>query len=284
VTIQTCVAAARNRLREAGLSPIEADLGARLLAEHVLGWETTTYLTSAHEVPPYGFSDRYDPLVARRAAREPLPYITGRREFWDLSFEVSPAVLIPRPETELIVEAALELLPSKTQALTIVDACTGSGIVAIALARECPAARIIATDISNEALDVARRNAVTHGVGDRVQFVCGNLLDPIREPVDLIVCNPPYVAEASRPGLQPEVRDYEPSVALFGGRDGLQLLARTVEGAPARLRRGAYLIFEFGCGQDVEVEEMVSQQPQLELVALRCDLQGIARTCVAQRR
>lgn len=283
MTIHTCVAAARHRLREAGLSPLEADLDARLLAEHVLGWATATYLSSAHELPPHGFSDNYEPLIARRAAREPLSYITGRREFWDLTFEVSPAVLIPRPDTELIVEAALELLPSKTDPLTIVDACTGSGVVAIALARERPAARIIATDISNDALDVARRNAATHGVGDRVRFVCGDLLDPIAEAVDLIVCNPPYVAEISRQGLQPEVRDHEPSVALFGGRDGLQLLARTVQGAPARLRRGGYLIFEFGCGQDVQVEELVGREPQLQLLGLRRDLQGIARTAIAKR-
>jgi release factor glutamine methyltransferase len=283
VTIQTCVAGGRQRLREAGISPVEAALDARLLAQHVLGWETATYFTSANEPEPTGFAAIYGPLVARRAAREPLPYITGRREFWDLTFEVSPAVLIPRPETELIVEAALELFPSRTSALTIVDVCTGSGVVAIALARERPAARIVATDISSDALEVARRNASRHGAADRVEFVCDDLLDPITSEVDLIVCNPPYVAEVSRPGLQPEVRDHEPSVALFGGRDGLRLLTRLVAGAPARLRNGGYLVFEFGFGQDVEVEALIEATPQLELLELRRDLQGIARTAVARR-
>ena len=284
MTIQTCVDVGRQRLREAGLSPVEAALDARLLAQHVLGWETATYFTWANEPEPNGFAATYGPLVARRAAREPLPYITGRREFWDLTFEVSPAVLIPRPETELIVEAALDLFPLQTDAATIVDACTGSGVVAIALARERPAARIVATDISSDALDVARRNARRHGAADRVEFVCGDLLDPITSAVDLIVCNPPYVAEGSRPGLQPEVRDHEPSVALFGGRDGLHLVTRLIGGAPSRLRSGGYLVFEFGFGQDVEVETLIEANPHLELLGLRRDLLGIARTAVARRR
>ena len=257
-------------------------MSARLLAEHVLGWETAMFLSLADEPPPVGFAAQYEPLVARRAAREPLPYITGQREFWGLTFEVSPAVLIPRPETELIVEAALHLLRAGTP-LDIVDACTGSGVLAIALAHERPAARITATDISTEALTVARRNAERLGVADRVQFEHGDLLDPIIEPVDLIVCNPPYVIDAAQPVLQPEVRDHEPSVALFGGHDGLQLLTRMIHAAPSRLRSGGFLIFEFGLGQDVEIEELVSRQSQLELEGVRRDLQGIARTCIARR-
>ncbi len=281
MTIQTSVTAARQLLRQAGLSASEADLDARLLAQHVLGWETAQFLASSHDPEPDDFAARYDLLVARRASREPLPYIIGRRDFWDMTFEVSPAVLIPRPETELIVEAALELFPSTTEPLTFVDACTGSGIVAIALARERPNARVIATDISPMAIAVALRNGTR--LGGRVQFICGDLLDPITEPVDLITCNPPYVAEVSRSGLQPEVRDHEPPIALFGGRDGLHLVARTVHAAPARLRRGGYLIFEFGFGQDVEIEALVNDHPDFELIGLRRDLQGIARTAVARR-
>ena len=121
-----------------------------------------------------------------------------------------------------------------------------------------------------------------HGVGGRVQFVCGDLLDPVTKPVDLITCNPPYVAEVSRPGLQPEVRNHEPPVALYGGRDGLHLIARTVAEAVPRLRPGGYLIFEFGFGQDVEIEALVGAQ-ELVLLELRRDLQGIARTAVARR-
>jgi release factor glutamine methyltransferase len=262
---------------------VEAELSARLLAEHVLGWETARYLSSVHEQEPYGFCDRYEPLVARRAAREPLPYITGEREFWGLPFEVSPAVLIPRPETELIVEAALEQFPADAP-LSIADACTGSGVVAIALALERPAARVTGTDISADAVEVARRNAARLGVGDRVRAIVGDLLDPIDQPVDLVVCNPPYVADNARPALQPEVRDHEPHVALFGGRDGLQILARLIRAAPARLRSGGFLIFEFGLGQDVEMENLITRESRLHLVGFRRDLQGIARTCIARRR
>jgi release factor glutamine methyltransferase len=282
VTIHTSVTAARQQLRRAGLSQSEADLDARLLAQHVLGWETAQFLASSHDAEPADFAARYDPLVARRALREPLPYITGRRDFWDMTFEVSPAVLIPRPETELIVEAALELFPSSGEPVTFVDACTGSGIIAIALARERPSAHVIATDISYDAIAVARRNASR--LGGRVQFICADLLDPIAGPIDLITCNPPYVAEISRPGLQPEVRDHEPPVALFGGRDGLRLVSRTVDAAPTRLRSGGYLVFEFGYGQDVEIEALVNDHPDLELIGLRRDLQGIARTAIARRR
>jgi release factor glutamine methyltransferase len=281
VTIQARVTAARHLLRQAGLSQAEADIDARLLAQHVLGWDATRFLTSSRDPEPDGFAGRFDPLVARRAAREPLPYITGHRDFWDMTFEITPAVLIPRPETELVVEAALELFPSAATPLTFVDACTGSGVIAIALARERPAARVLGSDISREAIRIAQRNAAR--LASRVRFVCADLLDAIAGPVDLITCNPPYVGEVSRPGLQPEVRDYEPAVALFGGRDGLQIVSRLIALAPARLRSGGYLIFEFGCGQDVEIEALVNDHPELELIGLRRDLQGIARTAVARR-
>ena len=281
MTIHACVTDARQLLRRAGLSQAEADLDARLLAQHVLGWDAARFLASSREPEPDGFAARFDRLVARRAAREPLPYITGRRDFWDMTFEVSPAVLIPRPETELIVEAALELFPPASAPMTFVDTCTGSGIIAIALARERPAARVVASDISWDAIRIAQRNASR--LESSVRFVCADLLSAIAGPVDLITCNPPYVAEASRRGLQPEVRDYEPPIALFGGRDGLDIVSRLTELAPARLRSGGYLIFEFGCGQDVEIEALVNRQRDLELIGFRRDLQGIARTAIARR-
>jgi release factor glutamine methyltransferase len=205
------------------------------------------------------------------------------REFWNLEFEVNPAVLIPRPETELIVEAALELV-SRTATATIADVGTGSGCLAIALACERPDSRVIASDISREALDVARRNALRHGVADRVEFVHGDLLDPITRICDLIVANPPYVVERARPALGPEVRDHEPGVALFGGNDGLRLLARLIHDAPAHLRSGGYLAFEFGLGQDDEIEQMLADASELTTVEFRRDLQGIARTAITQRR
>ena len=283
-TIQERVAAARQSLRDAGIGASEAELSARVLAEHVLGWDAARYFTSADQAESSEFAERYPALVARRAAREPAAYITGRKEFWGLSLEVSPHVMIPRPDTELIVEAALEYLgPDRNRLLAVADAYTGSGCLAVALARELPGAAIVATDISEIALDVARRNAERHGVVDHIRFVRTNVLDGIAGGFDLIVGNPPYVRTHDQPALQPEVRDYEPSVALFGGESGVELVAALVEQATNRLRPDGYLIFEFGFGQDVEVEALIERTAGLTMVGLRRDLQGIARTAVAKR-
>ena len=171
-TIQEHVAAAREALCGAGIGAREAELSARMLAEHVLGWDAARYFTSSNEPEPREFACRFEALVARRAAREPAAYITGRKEFWDMSFEVSQAVLIPRPETELIVEAALEEYGGdRHRSLAIADAGTGCGCLAVALAREFPQAFVVATDISDAALDVARRNAERHGVAERIRFL-----------------------------------------------------------------------------------------------------------------
>ena len=280
-TIREYVAAASDRLRDAGIDAA-ANLDARLLAQHVLGWEAAHLLTAAGDVPPDSFPADFEALVARRAAREPLAYITGRKEFWNLPFEVTPAVLIPRPETELIVEAALALVPPR-QLFTMIDVCTGSGNVAIAVAHDRAGARIVATDVSGAALEVARRNAARHGVQDRVHFVEADLFDDLSGPVDLVTANPPYVAEHSEAGLQPEVGEHEPRVALFGGIEGLAVIERLVHDAPPLLRPGGHLVFEFGYGQDVEIEGLINSSPNLTLLELKRDLQGIARTAVCRR-
>jgi len=280
-TIREYVAAASDRLRDAGIETA-ANLDARLLAQHVLGWETARLLTSAGEVPPDAFPAAFDALVARRAAREPLAYITGHKEFWNLQFEVTPAVLIPRPETELIVEAVLRLAPDADAPLAVADVGTGSGCVAVAIAHERPRAEVLAIDISEAALAVARRNASRHHVGSRVRFAAGDLLDGISGPFDAIVANPPYVRSGDRNGLQPEVRE-EPAVALYSGVEGLDAIARLIEQAPDRMRRGAHLIFEFGLGQELDIERLLAASGQLVLVELLRDLQGIARTAVARR-
>ena len=284
MSIHAQVSAARQRLRDAGITPTESDLDARLLAQHVLGWTTERFLSDARDPVPDGFTLRYESLVARRVTREPLAYIVGVREFWGLELEVTPDVLIPRPATELIVESMQELFPDRSVPLSIADVCTGCGCVAVAIAHERPTATIRGSDISRPALKVARRNAARHGVSGRVTFTHGDLLDGVTGMFDAIVANPPYVIDRARPALQPEVRDHEPSLALFGGVDGLALVARLVAAAPAHLRAGGYLIFEFGLGQDLEVEALVEASPELSLVGLRRDLQGIARTAIAQRK
>jgi release factor glutamine methyltransferase len=284
VSIHRRVAAARERLREAGISHAESDLDARLLAQHVLGWTTERFLTEAQSGEPDGFAPHYESLVARRATREPFAYIVGTREFWGLDFEVSPAVLIPRPSTELIVEALLGLFPERHAPLRIADVCTGCGCIGIALAHERSAASIVASDISREALAVAQRNAERNRVADRVRLVHADLLDGVEGVFDAIVANPPYVLDHAAPALQPEVRDHEPALALFGGADGLGLVTRLVATAPSRLRAGGVLIFEFGLGQDVEIEDLIGGSADLELIDVCRDLDGIARTAVARRQ
>jgi release factor glutamine methyltransferase len=284
VTIHRHVAEARQRLRAAGIAATESDLDARLLAQHVLGWTTERFLTDAQSREPADFATRYDSLVARRAARVPLAYIVGTREFWGLDFEVTSAVLIPRPATELIVEALLDRFPDRHGELSVADICTGSGCVAVAIAHERPAARVIATDLSLDALTVATRNATRHGVAARIDFRQGDLVDPIEGEFDAIVANPPYVVDAARPALQPEVRDYEPAMALFGGADGLGIVSRLVAAAPAHLKPDGWLMFEFGYGQEPEIELLVGGSGALELVDIRRDIDGIGRTAITRPR
>ena len=282
MTIHELVQGARNRFMNAGISANLATLDAEVLARQVLGWDRARFLTDRNETATSVFLLQYEPLVARRERREPVSYILGLREFWGLPFEVGPDVLIPRQETEFIVEETLALV-GKDSHPVIVDVGTGSGCIAIALAREIPGARIIASDVSKHALEVARRNAARHNVADRMTFVETSFLDGIEEGVDIIVSNPPYVPSVSRRGLTPEVRDYEPSVALFGGEDGLDGLRSVLAGAMAKLTPGGHLVMEFGCGQDDGVTDLVRGADGLDVVKIRHDLQDIPRTVVCRR-
>jgi release factor glutamine methyltransferase len=274
------VSAAADLLRRAGVPPDEASLDARLLAQQVLGWNALRYLADARKADSPQFAARFDALVERRARREPLAYITGEREFWGLPFEVTPAVLVPRPETEVIVEAALKRFADPDAELTIADVCTGSGCLAVALAHERPRARVVATDVSAAALEVAARNASRHGVADRIRFVNGDLLEGIGTTFDLIVANPPYVPESDRGTLAPEVKDFEPPLALFAGADGLDVIRRLLAQAAQRLSPRGALLFEFGFGQSDRVRELVENQPTLALERIEKDLQSIDRIAI----
>ena len=282
MTIHDLVQGARDRFMNAGISASLATLDAEVLARQVLGWDRARFLADRNDTATSVFLLKYEPLVARRERREPVSYILGTREFWGLSFEVGPDVLIPRQETEFIVEEALALFGRDSSPL-VVDVGTGSGCIAIALAREIPGARVIATDLSKYALGVARRNALRHGVADRITFVETSFLEGIAETADLIVSNPPYVPSVSERGLTPEVRDYEPAVALFGGEDGLDGLRSVLEGAAATLAPGGFLVMEFGCGQDDCVTGLVTDVNGLDIVKIRHDLQDIPRTVVCRR-
>ena len=194
---------------------------------------------------------RFKTLIRRRASNEPVAYITGERDFWSLSFLVTPDVLIPRPETEHLVEAALEALP-ECDGLRILEPGTGSGAVSVAMAHERSGLRCFASDRWVESLAVAQRNAQRHGVTDRVEFFAGDWFAPVSERAprfDAVVCNPPYVPSAAIDGLQPEVARFEPRRALNGGVDGLDAIRRLVSGALACLKPGGVLLFEIGCDQ-----------------------------------
>jgi release factor glutamine methyltransferase len=282
MTIQDLVQGARNRFVLAGISANLAALDAEVLAREVLGWDKARFLAERNANASSVFLLNYEHLVARRERREPVPYILGSREFWGLDFEVGPDVLIPRPETELIIEEALQRIEKGSQPL-IVDVGTGSGCLAVALAREIPGARVVATDVSSHALAVARRNAARHGVIDRMTFIETSFLAGFQETADLIVSNPPYVPAVSAPGLTPEVRDYEPGVAVFGGEDGLDGLRSVLDQASVKLAPGGWLIIEFGCGQDEMMTALVQSMPGLSLIKIRSDLQDIPRTAVIRR-
>ena len=280
--INALIADARRRFRAAGIERDEAALDARLLAQRLLGWDAARLMTHGDEAASPEFAHDYEGLVARRVFREPLAYITGSREFWNLDIEVTPAVLIPRPETELLIEIALEHF-DHPQPIRILDVCKGSGCVAVGLGREFPKATLVASDISQDALDVARRNLARYGVSARTQLVRADLLEGIEGPFDLIVANPPYVPTVDAPGLQPEVRGYEPPAALFAGEDGLQIVRRLVVQAAAALARDGILVFEFGAGQDDAVRSIVRAVSSLTLLELKHDLQDIPRAAVAQK-
>ena len=277
------LAEAREALTHAGIPAEDAALDAEVLARHVLGWDRAALLVRWRDPAPAGFDEQFHPLLARRAAREPVAYITGRREFWGLDFDVTRDVLIPRPETELIVEEALHCAAALGAPRSLIDVGTGSGCLAVALATEFPGASVVATDISPAALAVAARNARRHGVADRVSLFVADLVDSRAQGAGLIVSNPPYIPDADAPALQPEVGAHEPASALFGGTgDGLAVMRRLLDAAPPYLAAGGRLIVEFGFGQEAGVRE-AARRSGWEVVRIASDLQGIARVAVMGR-
>jgi release factor glutamine methyltransferase len=281
--IHALVVAARERLIRAGVPPDQAAIDVEVLARHVLGWDRAKYLASRQEPFPPTAAPQFDAAIAERERRVPVAYITGHREFWGLDFEVSPAVLIPRPESELIVEAALEFLGDVAAPWRIADVGTGSGCLAISLAHERSQATLVATDLSEDALAVARRNAARHRVSSRVQFARTSLLTDVPGPFDLVVANPPYIPRAQEAMLSPDVRDHEPALALFGrGEDGLDDVRELLTQSAARLGASGRLMMEFGYGQGAAVRG-AAEGAGLGIIGILKDLQGHERTLVAAR-
>jgi len=257
-----------------------ARLDAELLLGHATGLERVELYTNYDRPLTAAEVDRYRELVRRRARREPVAYIIGKREFWSLEFAVDRRVLIPRPETETLVEAAIEKARDRG-GLRIVDVGTGCGAVAVALAVELPRARIVATDVSQAVLEVAPANATRHGVAERIEFRHGSLLEPLAEGerFDLIVSNPPYCREDEVDALEPEVRVWEPDGALVSGRDGLWHSQRLVTEAPEYLDESGWLLIEVGT-QAAEVHALLERSGWREIRVHR-DLAGRDRVVAA---
>ncbi|HJU56949.1 MAG TPA: peptide chain release factor N(5)-glutamine methyltransferase, partial [Pyrinomonadaceae bacterium] len=264
----------------------EARREAASLVEHVTGRDRTFLITSAETTLALDEVSRLRGLVERRAAGEPLQYITGHQEFYKLDFEVTPDVLIPRPETELLVETALDLLDERDGPALICDVGTGSGCIAVSLLNEQPDARAVGVDISVPALRVAARNAARAGVNERFHLVASDrfaALDSSRARFTMIVSNPPYVAEDAIIGLQREVRDHEPRAALTPGGDGLRIIRALVADAPRFLDSGGHLLMEIGFDQHEAVKKLIDPRVW-ELLDIHEDLQGIPRTVVLRKR
>lgn len=300
-TIRAVLREATACLQDAGIA--EAGLDAATLLMFALNCDRTFLIVNPNLALDENTRESFQQLIARRARREPVQHITRHQEFYNLEFEVNADVLIPRPETELIVEAALELL-GDVRAPRICDVGTGSGAITIALLHERADARAVAIDLSTRALAVAQRNAVRHEVESRIRFVASDCFDALRDnsddsnqdlaggsivkqnawqPFHLIVSNPPYIAEDELDALQPEVRDFEPRRALTPGTDALAIIKRLLHDAPQFLIARGHLIFEIGFDQSRAVGELIDDGTW-QVIDVRRDLQSIARTFVLQKK
>jgi release factor glutamine methyltransferase len=264
---------------------------ARILLSAALGVRQELILANYNDEITAVQHAHYIELISRHAHGEPLQHITGHQEFFGLDFFVTRDVLIPRPETEFLVQQILKLAAARGDSANsplIADIGTGSGCIAVALAVHLPVSRIIATDISLQALDVARQNADTHGVANRIEFLLGDLFGPIlnqglEKKIDFVACNPPYVPASQPDLLQREVREFEPAAALYGGSDGLSFYRRLLVEALGYLKPGGYMVCELGFSQVDSVRAMVDPG-RWELLDLVEDLQGIPRTMTLKKR
>jgi len=279
------------RLRDANVPSFT--LAAELLLLHILSRDRAWLYAHPEVEVSTTDAERFFELIVRRANGEPTQHLTGKQEFWGLDFEVTPDVLIPRPETEHVIEVALDRLAVRElragrkqtligESLQIADIGTGSGCIAISLAKELPAATIYATEISPVALAVARRNANRHNLADRVRFLEGNLLDGVPPLLDLIVSNPPYVGRREAATLMREVRDHEPEIALYGGEEGYELYADLITQAAVLLKPGGILVLELGHNSLSAVQPLLDATAWTN-VGVTNDLAGIPRVLAAER-
>jgi release factor glutamine methyltransferase len=281
LTIADALAGARARLSAAGIE--DAALEAEVLLRHAAGLSREGLLAALNDHLDSVAACRFDEVLSRRLAHEPTAYITGHREFFGIDFEVTPATLIPRPETELLVEAAIPLGKARSRIRrgpVFADIGTGCGAIAVALALNVARSDVHAVDLSAEALAVAQRNAERHGVSDRVYLHRGDLLTPLPEYVDVLVANLPYVTTSDWERLPPEIRDHEPRSALDGGADGIEVIRELLREAPRFLRPRGCVVLEFGAGQMAAVTAEARRHFSGYGLEVLPDLGGIDRALV----
>lgn len=260
-------------------------LSAELLLSHVLGLKRIELYTQFNRIVGEDCLSQLHTLVKRAAEHEPIAYLTGKREFYSLEFEITKDCLIPRPETELLVERAIEFLRNRPGQQFICDLCTGCGCVAIAVARNFANCQVVATDISDAALEVAERNITKHGLSGRLTLLKGDLFEPIIPGLgpakfDLIVCNPPYVSEPEFEKLAKNVRDFEPKRAIAAGQDGLDIIKRIVVGAGQFLKPAAMLMLEIGNTQGHAVRKMLDDTKYFDSVTIEKDYNKLDRLAI----
>ena len=271
-------------LSDAGIDSPRLD--AEILLMEALGWSRE----ALYRGPEVALQDpqiaRFGGFVGRRGRGEPVAYISGSQEFWSLDFRVTPDVLIPRPETEHLVETVLDFMASRSGSCRVLEVGTGSGAIAVSLAKECARAEIWATDVSAPALDVARENGRRHGVGRRIHWLPGDLLSPVRGlpgRFDVLVSNPPYIPSGEIARLQRDVREWEPALALDGGVDGMDFYRGIVRDGVCHLREGGLLALEVGAEQGDEVSRLFEAHGELRRVRVRPDYAGLPRVVTAER-
>ena len=282
-TIASAILQATESLRSAGVPEARREAGS--LMAHALEKDRTFIISHSGERLETDQLETFRSFVQRRAQGEPQQYITGYQDFFGLTFKVTPDVLIPRPETELLVEAALAFIPADNSRETLIcDVGTGSGCIPIAVLNSRSPARAVALDISPAAIEVAQANASRYQMRDRISFVVSDCFDQLdhHDKFDLIVSNPPYVSAAALAGLQREVRDHEPVVALSPGADGLSVIRRLIGESPLYLKDGGYLLFEIGFDQGEAVRQLIN--PRIwKVLEIKPDLQGIPRIVALQK-
>jgi len=264
-------------------------LSAELLLSHVLDMKRIELYTQFDNPVAKLQLDKLHELVKRAAKNEPIQYLVGKTEFYSIQLEVAPGCLIPRPETELLVQRSIELLRTRTGPQLVCDLCTGCGCIAVAIAKNFPAARIIATDISDNALRIAAKNIENHRLKDRIQLLCGDLFDPVLPQMDtakfdLVCCNPPYVSHTEFEQLDPNVRLYEPELALLAGTDGLDVYRRIAESVHRFLKDNAALILEIGYAQGPAVTQLLEQTALFDQIKIEKDMNNNDRVVTAIRK